>query len=63
MRHGIMVEDSEDTTVCDNSGRVRCINGYELGCYFCNDVTAPGNVRILLKTVIQYFLMNNYFQT
>lgn len=51
MRHGINLTDSTidvDPPVSTSSiiGGLKCINGNQLGCYFCNDITAPGNVYI-----------------
>lgn len=56
MRHGcnseIKIESKHD------QGVIKQIPGNELGCYFCNDITAPGNVSnyILIKT--KYMFLN-----
>lgn len=46
MRHGSR-KTSLSCTSEDSSGTInglKCIGGAQLGCYFCNDITAPGNV-------------------
>lgn len=42
MRHGIGGQNPEEPTPVNNTW----IAGENLGCYFCNDVTAPGNVSV-----------------
>ncbi|KAJ8984825.1 hypothetical protein NQ317_013024 [Molorchus minor] len=42
MRHGIRDTERADTSITNLEG-FKSINGTKLGCYFCNDVTAPGN--------------------
>lgn len=44
MRHGSRsdVEQVERAVVMPG---LRSIEGGQLGCYFCNDITAPGNVN------------------
>ncbi|XP_016941164.3 ubiquitin-like modifier-activating enzyme ATG7 [Drosophila suzukii] len=41
MRHGSTREEAGDGG--QQIDGLKCINGDQLGCYFCNDVTAPGN--------------------
>lgn len=55
MRHGIMVENSLPFNH-NNPEDLKTINGCELGCYFCNDVTAPGNVRIFNLVNCTYYV-------
>lgn len=49
MRHGV----ATGTTVSPARG-TKYIPGSQLGCYFCNDVTAPGNVSAFYLT--KYYL-------
>lgn len=48
MRHGSRAEQLEENSPTTMTG-LKCISGARLGCYFCNDITAPGNVSKLLK--------------
>lgn len=44
MRHGARVESTDDDDDDVEVSGLKCISGTKLGCYFCCDVTAPGNV-------------------
>lgn len=44
MRHGVKSDTEEEEDVPLSS--YHSISGDQLGCYFCNDVVAPGNVCI-----------------
>lgn len=50
MRHGSNRKEDEQLIIEDNPGDLLSINGQNLGCYFCNDVTAPGNVSCFFKS-------------
>ena len=48
MRHGVrggsVAMETEETTTSQLMSS--SVPGSQLGCYFCNDVVAPGNVRL-----------------
>lgn len=48
MRHGSTRKQEEIGDTFKEIDGLKCIPGQQLGCYFCNDVTAPGNVSGLL---------------
>jgi len=43
MRHGVRKPSKNTIDKIDIKG-LKCLSGDKLGCYFCNDITAPGNV-------------------
>ncbi|XP_060072759.1 ubiquitin-like modifier-activating enzyme ATG7 [Ylistrum balloti] len=43
MRHGVKSDTETDTSVLEPLSSYTTIPGDQLGCYFCNDVVAPGN--------------------
>jgi ubiquitin-like modifier-activating enzyme ATG7 len=44
IRHGARSKEVEGEVDDDVVPGLKCISGRRLGCYFCNDVTAPGDV-------------------
>lgn len=59
MRHGF--KSGEDNPVKPVFSSTMSIPGDQLGCYFCNDVVAPGNVSKTDKKsdFYIYFMFNN----
>lgn len=48
MRHGcnpVNKTTTETTSYCADG--LKCIQGDMLGCYFCNDITSPGDVSCI----------------
>lgn len=43
MRHGVRGNANKEPEAIQAEG-FKCITGNQLGCYFCNDIVAPGNV-------------------
>lgn len=51
MRHGHRSEnDSDEFDLKEIPPGMKVIPGNKLGCYFCNDITAPGDVSKMLNT-------------
>jgi ubiquitin-like modifier-activating enzyme ATG7 len=55
MRHGGNKKRNNNECCSENISGLKCIDGNKLGCYFCNDVTAPGNVSTLLHDLVVIF--------
>lgn len=47
MRHGLKLEETSTSPEMAPLSNYAVIPGQHLGCYFCNDVVAPGNVSVL----------------
>ena len=54
-RHGGTRKADSETETDILVDDLKCIPGNQLGCYFCNDVTAPGNVSFSVSFSILLF--------
>lgn len=63
MRHGVQKPSEPTSKVCNIpvTEGIKVIEGENLGCYFCTDVTAPGNVNIVLIIISQAVMCYKYF--
>ncbi|KAJ8937684.1 hypothetical protein NQ318_017121 [Aromia moschata] len=64
MRHGIRNDNLNIESIpkieVSNSKGFKSIRGTDLGCYFCNDVTAPGNTFFMAATMDHAPLLTNF---
>lgn len=57
MRHGTRKLIAEEQNIINDessASNLKCIPGDKLGCYFCNDITAPGNVSLKIILFISF---------
>lgn len=53
MRHGYHVNDPPIDDHCSKeTDGLKAVPGYNLGCYFCNDITAPGDVNDIIFAIV-----------
>ena len=60
MRHGVRDETSIPSNPSAAAKFSQPIAGSDLGCYFCNDVVAPGNVLFLVSDYYVFTQLTNY---
>lgn len=56
MRHGCKSDTVPDDPNISQVNGYKVIQGHNLGCYFCNDVTAPGDVSADLTKIILFVI-------
>lgn len=61
MRHGYRLnKDKIEIEPSEIPAGMKAIPGSQLGCYFCNDVTAPGNVSTTCLKKSYYDMYSTY---
>ena len=61
MRHGLKkFTETGELSEQPSASNMSCssIPGHMLGCYFCNDVVAPGDVRNLISLCLIYMVFD-----
>lgn len=56
MRHGVYEPKIQEPKAMTCPAGFKSVDGRKLGCYFCTDIVAPGNVRIFF--IILKYLYN-----